>query len=233
MSFFGVTPLVCYGSTGHHPDGGLTDSPTDSTGPAPPGTVRKRTQSGIGRFSKRKGSSYERHIVKLAAEVFKGIDWPWQRTPRSGGWVSKKADFANMRADIIVPDTVDGKEIPPHLKLFIECKKRESWSLDQLFRMNEDQWGPYRWLVEAGSKARGRVPVLFFSRNGYPDLALINRIWLEDHGANGMWPGAAHQQICLNWLGLVVLTAQRFLEVVRSELISALDIQVKEAPSDL
>lgn len=126
-------------------------------------------RSAIGRRSKRKGSSYERHIVNTANPFLEPLGWKLQRTPRSGGWVamSKDKEFSRLRSDITAP-----ADFP----LFLECKKRESWAMEQLFRVGLERWEPYLWFVEAREKAReaGKVPILIFARNQVPDLVFMD-----------------------------------------------------------
>lgn len=138
--------------------------------------------------SRAKGNAYELHICKLAnkhlkkvvttIETRKGVEkkrWAWNRTARSGGWTqaSSYGHLRGMRADL----TVD-HDCP----IFVECKKRESWTLDTLLKSGLKKWEPYLWYREALKKGQAteHPTVLVFSRNL---LRGVDYIFLsfEDH----------------------------------------------------
>lgn len=130
----------------------------------------QRTRSQIGRGSKTKGNAYERYVCKVANAVLNvpPFNWEWVRTPRSGGWIKASNDpsLRKLRGDITVPDACP---------LLPEVKKRENWSMDQIHKVGLEAWEPFKWYQEALDKAHhaGKIPLLIFSRNLQPALAML------------------------------------------------------------
>lgn len=82
--------------------------------------VQKETMSKRGKKSRRKGANYERDIARKF-QKFTGYDFV--RTPQSGGFAKKSEKADDFRGDILPTDKTIG------LKLHIECKNQEKWSL--------------------------------------------------------------------------------------------------------
>lgn len=102
--------------------------------------------------SKNKGDTFERKTAKILG------DWwgsKFSRTPQSGGahWLADN----NAVGDIVTP---------PHagFPLVIECKHRESWTLDNVFLNNKE---PHTWWAQVvgDSNRVDKVPCLIFTRN--------------------------------------------------------------------
>lgn len=117
----------------------------------------KKMKSGGGRV---KGHNFERQICNVLRDAWK-IEL--ERTPLSGGWGKMQTG-----GDIV------GKEGFP---LYIECRKHESWNLDQLFKDKGLLW---TWWNEVIGKAEeeGKIPILIFSRNHAPIYVMC---WLFDY----------------------------------------------------
>lgn len=88
----------------------------------------KAERSKRGRRSRNKGASFERTIAKKFKEFF-GVELV--RTPQSGGFVKKAEKADDFRGDIVSAD----KDID--IKLHIECKNAQSWSLPAWLRQSE------------------------------------------------------------------------------------------------
>lgn len=86
-------------------------------------------KSKTGKRSKRKGASYERTIADKFKKRY-GIEL--KRTPQSGGFAKKSEKADDFRGDITIVDT---KQV---LKLHIECKNHQKWSLPQWLRQAEE-----------------------------------------------------------------------------------------------
>jgi len=111
--------------------------------------------------SRHKGHNFERQVRNILKEAW---NIELERTPLSGGWGKMQTG-----GDIV------GKEGFP---LYIECRKHESWKLDQLFAGEGILW---RWWEEVIGKAEEeeKIPILIFSRNHAPIYVMC---WLLDYG---------------------------------------------------
>lgn len=110
--------------------------------------------------SKNKGSSYELKIAKLLSEWW-GEEF--HRTPMSGGLHWKEDN--RVAGDIVTP--------PNSIFPFsIECKKRESWKLDDLLKTNTEI-DSYWYQCVRDARAVKLKPMVIFSKNFYGDLMMI------------------------------------------------------------
>lgn len=107
-----------------------------------------------GKKAKRKGSSYERTIAKKFQNRYKV---ELKRTPQSGGFAKKTDKADDFRGDITI---VDNKQM---LKVHIECKNQQKWSLP-------------KWIAQAEEDCpEGRVPIVIFHQpNSSKDYVCIS-----------------------------------------------------------
>ncbi|AID50505.1 hypothetical protein [Bacillus phage CP-51] len=117
--------------------------------------------------SKNKGAEYERKIAKAL-----GSWWgeQFQRTPASGGLQWKEDN--RVTGDIVTP--------PDSIFPFtIECKKRESWDLNQFLKGTGEM---EEWWTQATRDAKkiNMKPMVIFSRNFDTDYVMMN---LDDFSA--------------------------------------------------
>ena len=171
---------------------------------------RKRTHAQIGKGSKEKGAGYERKIAKILNDYMTCLGWgEASRTPRSGGWAkaSNDPELRKLRGDITLPGACP---------FMVETKKREGWSLDQVFRAGLETWEPYKWFVEGAAKAKHaeKLPVLVFSRNHVPDLVMISG---EDAPA---LVGAVPKD-AVSVGGMLILLLDTFLEAFAAQVVNA------------
>lgn len=126
--------------------------------------------SAVGRKSKTKGSTYERTIAKHLT-VWWGATF--SRVPASGGlhWHSSMNAFG----DIIAPPEAG-------FPFVIECKKREEWTLDNLFLNNKEIKLWWEQVVHDADESQ-RVPMLIFSRNRAEDFVMLpyNQTFLDNY----------------------------------------------------
>lgn len=106
----------------------------------------------VGKRSRNKGAEFERQTAKVLSKWW-GFDF--HRVPASGGlhWGSSN----NVAGDIVVPPEAG-------FPFVVECKKREEWTIENLFLNNKDiknWWGQ----VVGDSKETGKIPMLIFTRN--------------------------------------------------------------------
>ena len=116
----------------------------------------------MSKMSKTKGSTYERHIAKKLG------DWwgeKFQRTPASGGLDWGKDN--RVCGDIVTPPDSS-------FPFTVECKKRESWNMDALFKGSKEitKWWKQ---VKKDCLKSGLEPMLVMSRNLQPDYVVIRR----------------------------------------------------------
>jgi len=122
-----------------------------------------------------KGKGFERLISKQLTEYF---GHKFAATPASGGlrWKGIK----NTRGDIVTD--------MPGWKWCIECKKDESWTLDNFVTMPPKhpikQWW-YQCCRDA--KAIGKKPLLIFTKNHRPIYAMVPRMPYMAHDNNNIW----------------------------------------------
>lgn len=116
-----------------------------------------------------KGSAYERHIAKKLGEWW---GEKFQRTPASGGLDWGKDN--RVCGDIVTPPDSS-------FPFTVECKKRESWNMDSLFKGSKEveKW----WVQVKGDCEKSDLfPMVVFSRNLQPDYILMrHRHWHEIH----------------------------------------------------
>lgn len=116
----------------------------------------------MGKMSLNKGQNFERQVAKIFSD-WSGVKLV--RTPLSGAWEGCEVDIWPENPEVYWP-------------LAIECKKAESWNMDQVM----EGVGPvYDWLKQAEQQAKEwgdrtgktRIPVLVFSRNRRPTYVAI------------------------------------------------------------
>lgn len=117
----------------------------------------KEQNSKRGKRSRNKGANFERTVAKIFKEKF-GIDLV--RTPQSGGFAKKSEKADDFRGDIVSAD----KDYD--LKLHVECKNAQTWSLPA-------------WLRQAESDCpKGKIPcVIMHKPNSSVNYITLN---LED-----------------------------------------------------
>ena len=110
----------------------------------------------MGKMSKAKGSTYERHIAKKL-----GAWWgeEFQRTPASGGLRWKQDN--RVCGDIVTPP---GSTFP----WVVECKKRENWTMDSLLNGSAEVSKWWKQVTDDAERS-GLEPMLIFTRNRQPD----------------------------------------------------------------
>lgn len=112
--------------------------------------------------SRRKGVSFELKVAKALAGCL-GVDQRQyiQRSPDSGA-----RDASEWKGDIVALPPLDAQ-----WPWFIECKKVEGWSLDQLFSGSQSTM-IHKWCEKAVSQAKlsGKDPLVVFSKNRSPVL---------------------------------------------------------------
>ena len=130
-------------------------------------------RSAVGKRSKHKGANYERTIAKIMTSWW-GAEFT--KVPASGGlhWHASM----NAYGDII---TIPEANFP----FVVECKKREEWTLDNLFLNNKEikLW----WQQVVGdAETSGKVPMLIFSRNRAETYVMIpyNQTFLDNYVAH-------------------------------------------------
>lgn len=122
--------------------------------------MRLRRHKWMGKKSKVKGSGYELKIAK-ALSAWWGHEF--HRTPQSGGL--RWNDDNNVAGDIVTP-------LEANFPFIVECKKREEWTLENLFLNNKDI--KYWWeQVVQDCERVGRTPILIFSRNRARDFVMM------------------------------------------------------------
>ena len=116
--------------------------------------------------SRQKGNNAELQVCRILSEWWDGKDYsktraeelPFRRTPLSGGWDKKRA-----AGDLLKPKKCS---------LCIEVKKRQEWSWDKLFKnTNKDisNWEIFDYWYQAKvASKKNEIPILIFSKNGYP-----------------------------------------------------------------
>ena len=110
----------------------------------------------MGKYSKDKGSAFERKIAKILSEAF-GVELV--RTPMSGGW-----GRLETKGDLVTRD-----DFPYH----VECKKREGWTLDCLLSGKGDKKLEGWWAQTKEQCPENKIPLLVFSKNFAPTYVRI------------------------------------------------------------
>jgi hypothetical protein len=105
----------------------------------------KEQRSRRGRNSRNKGASFERTI---AGKFKKAYGEELVRTPQSGGFVKNDAKAGDFRGDVVPAD--DGVS----LKLHVECKNAQTWSLPKWFKQAESDC------------PKGKIPTVVFHQYG-------------------------------------------------------------------
>ena len=137
----------------------------------------------MGKMSKRKGDSFERQIATKISQWWYNKPDVVRRAPLSGGFSDKL-----VWGDFIAPE-----DFP----FICSLKKREGWSLEELFSCFVEMWqkrrkeagnvGILTWWYEVQKEAykcyenRGfwKYPILVFARNWGPVLVMLRVIDLE------------------------------------------------------
>lgn|SRR5699024_2757826 len=114
----------------------------------------------VGRRSKQKGNAYE---LKIAKELSKWWGGKFSRVPASGGlhWGSDQ----RVAGDIIPP-------VNSNFPFVVECKKREGFTLHNLF-LNTGQIKEWYNQVVLDARRVNLTPILIFSKNRDKDYILI------------------------------------------------------------
>ncbi len=118
----------------------------------------------MGRKSRTKGHGFERQVRNILQDAW---DMQLERTPMSGGWGKMKTG-----GDILGND-----DFP----FYIECRKQETWRLDQLFTVKGVLWEWWEEVKEK-SKLEERTPLLIFSRNHAPIYVMSYTEMIPFHG---------------------------------------------------
>jgi hypothetical protein len=105
----------------------------------------------VGKYSKDKGSAFERKVAKILSEAF-GVELV--RTPMSGGW-----GRLETKGDLVTRD-----DFPYH----VECKKREGWNIDCLLSGKGTKELENWWNQTTEQCPADKVPLLVFSKNFSP-----------------------------------------------------------------
>jgi len=115
-------------------------------------------RSQVAKSSRRKGSSFERAICKELSAWYYGDTTILRRVPLSGGWDAAKA------GDVMLPPAQAGKF--PVFPYFVECRNRQSWSLELPGGRNI----LLQWLEETAMLAEksNLIPLLIFTRPHVP-----------------------------------------------------------------
>lgn len=111
-------------------------------------------------MSKTKGSTYE---LKIAKSLSAWWGHEFNRTPASGGlrWGAEN----NVAGDIVTPPTA-------MFPFVVECKKREGWTLENLFLNNTEIKEWWHQVVDDCERV-GKTPILIFSRNRANDYIAV------------------------------------------------------------
>ena len=107
-------------------------------------TASEELLSKRGKKSRRKGASYEREIAHIF-QRFTGYEFV--RTPQSGGFCKKSEKAEDFRGDILPVD----KSV--RLRLHVECKNHEKWSLKDWLKQSQEDCPPDRVPVVIMKKA--------------------------------------------------------------------------------
>lgn len=170
----------------------------------------KRTQSQIGKFSKRKGASFELAVYKLFNEAFKG-SIIFERSPRSGG--------GSFRGDIIPKTSEENPRDRQPIVEFpfvFELKNREEWTYKALFEgFNSSAIGKYWQQVCEDADSWGKIPILIFTRNYQPNFVLYKQQDLEKYTK----PTDSLTNILYCTDGIVVTTLDKFLQELDTKVV--------------
>jgi len=123
--------------------------------------------------SKRKGSSFERKVVKLLNERFNTKEFA--RTPGSGafGTTHSLPQHLIVHGDIITPQ---------NFKYVIECKNGYGVELDDLFNEKSDMYKFIEQAARDGEKAR-RPWMLIYKKDRRKEIAVVeNKIDCLERG---------------------------------------------------
>lgn len=116
--------------------------------------------------SRNKGNELELIVAKAFSKAF-GLQI--RRTPLSGGWSHDNPETAG---DLVC--TTPGANFP----YCVECKNVEGWKLESLFT-EQHKWFD-DWWQQARTEAKGKTPILVFSKAFAPKLAVIRSDELDE-----------------------------------------------------
>jgi len=132
--------------------------------------VNSRTPEAVGRMSKRKGSKFQRVIAKELGIWWNNDPKSFHSTPSSGG-LRWKTDVAKTAGDIVTSE-----DFP----WVVECKNRESWHLEDLFKVPPNKskvWEFWRQLTHDVSRLKeagtNKARMLILKRNRLDELCMI------------------------------------------------------------
>lgn len=110
--------------------------------------------------SKRKGNSYE---LKIAKKMTEWTGLKFERVPASGGLHWRKDN--RVYGDIVTNE--------PGFKYVVECKNREKWNMDNLFKGSAEveKWWEQ---VTKDAVATGKQRMVIFTRNQQPDYIMLS-----------------------------------------------------------
>ena len=124
----------------------------------------------MGARSRNKGARAEREVCRLFQRALGG---KWSRVPLSGGWANRSE--LHTCGDVITT--------LPDFPFTIEVKNAEGWHLEQLLTAPDScliaTW--WRQACRQASEA-GKKPLLIFTRNCQPLLAMARLADLVAHG---------------------------------------------------
>jgi len=115
---------------------------------------KKVDRSKIAKYNRIKGSNYERRICRLLSEWW---GEPIYRTPSSGGSHWKG----------------DGVAMDPGFPFHIECKNRQSWQFEDLFKVKGELL-KYWEQCEKDALESSKIPLLIFTKNYRPDFYMMS-----------------------------------------------------------
>ena len=137
----------------------------------------KRTRSQAGRMARHKGDNYERYIAKLLTEKL-GIEVK-RRGFETGKGRVKPPDLEFPQSYSRFDSTIDPNTGQWILNGGIECKKVQSWSIDNLIKGKGEL---SNWIEEYTTKYGSTEKfILIFSKNHYPDMVLIDNNNIADY----------------------------------------------------
>lgn len=117
----------------------------------------------IAKRSRTKGSDYERQVAKKIASYF---GWKWDQAffrTKPHGMAQPNGDLQPINE---MNDLWRAAKLGP-----IECKNRAEWSFGQIFK-NPEKSKLYEYWLKSNEDTKKDNTVLFFTKNGLPDLVM-------------------------------------------------------------
>lgn len=122
--------------------------------------------TGMGKKSKRKGSTYELKIAKIMSE-WSGMTL--KRTPLSGGWARENPE---VTGDLVCVEP--GKFFPLH----VECKNNESWNWERALHGQGPVFNAW-WIQATEECPANKFPILVFSQAYKNDWVMFDHVRLS------------------------------------------------------